>query len=602
MLAPATASADQVMARGFWVDTSGVAGLEEAQAATYTPFGTVMIEGFSPHPYWIRLDLPAGQLGGEDWIVRIRPAWHDEIRLYDTLSLGQEWVTGDRYRRSAEAYRSLNLNFRIPQSHQERSLFLRLDSAHSYLLQASVHPISDAIARDQRQFAFLMSYLAFLGFVLLISVITWFSDREQVLGLFCVQLVLAMLYGASIYGVFRMVFDGVISNGALDLINNLLIVAYPTGVLAFYRMFLMDYGVYAWMRQVFLAMMSVAVINVVLILFGVAELALRINNLVLMLATFLIFISPWVLIDHSQKPKQDSLPLWVARLATTGLATAGLVSLANTLGVPLSSNAALNSFLVHPFALAVLISILLQYRARERLKRVTAEHTAASQRVIEERATRETLQQFMGMLSHEIKSPLSVVSLAVDQGIKDPKLLGAAGRAVTDINQLVMRCLQTDQVEAGAFEPRRQRFLFNELVVTCTEGRPELSARVRMASDERAEVRGDVWFSQIILNNLLENALKYGHDGGQIDIALEPKTQDGQDGWVMRVSNAVEARERIDAARIFDKFYRGERAARRSGAGLGLYLSAALASQQGGTLTFNQPQATQVEFELWMPA
>jgi len=596
------ANADKVLARGVWADTSGVAGIEEAQDASYQPFLGVLSGGFSPDPHWIRLDLDAGQAGGEDWVVRIRPGWHDEIQLFDPVSAGQRWITGDRYPRSTEAYRSLNLNFRIPQSDHKRSLYLRLDSVHSLVFQVSVYPMADAIGQDQRQFAFMMSYLAFLGFVLLVSLVTWFSDREQVLGLFCVQLALAILYAASMYGVFRMVFDGVIGNATLDTINNLLILAYPTAVLAFYRIFLLDYGVYGWVSRVLLGIMAVSVINAMLIVFGISGPALQINNFMLLSATMVIVVSSWLLIDKSQKPKQDGLPLWAARLATTVMASWALVGLANSLGVPVSSNLALNSFLVHPFALALLMSIMLQYRARERLKRVTGEHAAASQRVIEERATRETLQQFMAMLSHEIKSPLSVVRLAVDEGIVDPKLLGAAGRAVSDINELVMRCLQTDQIEAGVLERKLQQFCLQDLIRVWSEGRPEVANRLTVASEERAEVWGDVWFSQIILSNLIENALKYGCETEEIEITLEPATQTGRHGWVLRVSNRIEARELIDSDRIFNKFYRGERAARRSGAGLGLYLSRELAYQQCGTLTFHQPNETRVEFLFWLPS
>jgi signal transduction histidine kinase len=104
----------------------------------------------------------------------------------------------------------------------------------------------------------------------------------------------------------------------------------------------------------------------------------------------------------------------------------------------------------------------------------------------------------------------------------------------------------------------------------------------------------------VIFNNLLDNALKYSPHGSLINVAIVREHH--PQGAVQRVSvaNQALAGPLPDAARLFQKYYRGDAVQRISGSGLGLHLSRLLARRQGGDLQY-EATALGITFTLVLP-
>jgi signal transduction histidine kinase len=102
---------------------------------------------------------------------------------------------------------------------------------------------------------------------------------------------------------------------------------------------------------------------------------------------------------------------------------------------------------------------------------------------------------------------------------------------------------------------------------------------------------------RIVMSNLVDNALKYGKEGEQVDVEL---LADGEH-LCMVVSNAIGIAGLPDSQRIFEKYYRAPRAHAFTGSGLGLHIAAALAQLLGGELRY-QPTDERVVFELRLQA
>ncbi len=104
----------------------------------------------------------------------------------------------------------------------------------------------------------------------------------------------------------------------------------------------------------------------------------------------------------------------------------------------------------------------------------------------------------------------------------------------------------------------------------------------------------------VIFNNLLDNALKYSPRGSAISVSIVRESH--PQGAVQRVSvtNQALAEPLPDAARLFQKYYRGDAVQRISGSGLGLHLSRLLARRQGGDLQY-QTAARCITFTLVLP-
>jgi len=106
---------------------------------------------------------------------------------------------------------------------------------------------------------------------------------------------------------------------------------------------------------------------------------------------------------------------------------------------------------------------------------------------------------------------------------------------------------------------------------------------------------------QIILNNLLDNALRYGAAGESVQLQVSSMTDaEGRDGLAFTVINKTGLASWPDPERVFHKYYRSPGAQSISGTGLGLYLVANIAKIIGGACSY-VPDEIHVRFELWLP-
>lgn len=565
--------------------------------SAWTSFKGGFNRGYQANPHWIRLDLRGEAQEVGRWVIQFHPVWHDQLRLYDPTISPDPQVTGDRYAFSASDYRSLSLAFEVPSAPEDRSVFVRIESPHSLMVTVDAKTLLDMVHEDQVYVAGVMGYLAFLGAVLLFSLGVWAADRERVVAAYCVQLFFSAAYGASMFGIFRLLNDDLLGSQLLNQINYALIVLYPSSVLVFYRLLYVDYGLCRWAQRSLDAFIYLGLASLLWVAVGQVAFGLAWNAWVLVFASAFAAMIPWFALTEQAKSPQAVLPVWMLRTAGALLLSGVVWVLARTV-FGAENDLALEGFLMHSFWLALAVAVMLHTRARRRLVYFKSAALAAQALAEEESTARKSLEQFINMLSHEIKTPLSVLGLAIEHGLADPTIKQKAVAAVGDIDQLVDRCLRMDQVASGAIQPDYQSFDVGALLQT---------VMLNTASPERFKVSGmreqpvvaDPWLSEVVLTNLLENALKYAPTDQPIDICLGQA--DPEAGWVgIRVMNPMPANAHLDINQLFEKFYRAERSKRHSGAGLGLYLSKALAKIQGGDLVYNanNPELFDIDFRI----
>ncbi len=117
-------------------------------------------------------------------------------------------------------------------------------------------------------------------------------------------------------------------------------------------------------------------------------------------------------------------------------------------------------------------------------------------------------------------------------------------------------------------------------------------------SDRCAAVTGEVRLIERVLDNLLDNAIRFTPKGGAVSVAC------ARDGDVVRVrvtdTGPGIATEDID--KIFDRFYRGRQPADTStNAGLGLSIARRIMALHGGELTASHQRGGGSEFAFWLP-
>jgi signal transduction histidine kinase len=212
---------------------------------------------------------------------------------------------------------------------------------------------------------------------------------------------------------------------------------------------------------------------------------------------------------------------------------------------------------------------------------------------------REEQDSFLSMLSHELKTPLSVIRMALGMEGIPGEIKEIATRAVLNMNAVVDRCLQSDRLRRGRMLPALGPCRIEEILAEL-ETASATPSRLAIQADKLPACRSDSQMLRIILDNLLDNALKYGAPRGTVRVVAAPASDKGQAGVRIEVANAPGTAGLPDPGRVFKKYYRAAAARSKTGSGLGLFISAGLARKIGARLRY-RPSADEVIFELWIP-
>jgi signal transduction histidine kinase len=226
---------------------------------------------------------------------------------------------------------------------------------------------------------------------------------------------------------------------------------------------------------------------------------------------------------------------------------------------------------------------------------------------IVQRRKPDATAEIIATVSHEIRSPLTTIKgftkTLIDRWDRlsdEAKLdmLRAVNADADRVTRLLTELLEVSRIEAGKLQLRLQRVDVRELaesVVTEMATRSEKHT-VRLADGDTVEARADPDKMRQVLNNLVENALKYT-DGGDVVVAY---VQD--ESWVeVSVRDEGPGIPVSQQKDLFGKFARRELAGAPSGTGLGLYISKALIEAHDGEMGVSSKEDTGSTFWFRVP-
>jgi heavy metal sensor kinase len=227
----------------------------------------------------------------------------------------------------------------------------------------------------------------------------------------------------------------------------------------------------------------------------------------------------------------------------------------------------------------------------------------------------EQQRQFMADASHELRTPVSILrgeaDIALQADDRAPaeyrEALGVIGDEARRLSRIVDDLFLLARADAGQQPLRSGELYLDELAGECVRAVRSLAVQrgVGLSCHAQGELpyRGDEPLLHRLMLNLLDNALKYSRTGGRVRLDLARR--DG--GYVMRVSDAGPPIEGETAERIFERFYRVDRARPREadgatgGAGLGLPIARWVAEAHGGSLRLARSTAEGNVFEVFLP-
>jgi two-component system sensor histidine kinase CiaH len=200
-------------------------------------------------------------------------------------------------------------------------------------------------------------------------------------------------------------------------------------------------------------------------------------------------------------------------------------------------------------------------------------------------------ENFMMAVTHELKTPMAIAKLNLEtlhkhhlEEEKKQKLLRMTLQEINRLDTLANNILVSSQLEAGRYRSPREELNFSDLVASAVEdfkNRYPNRQWVAMIEQE-ADITGDALLLQILVNNLLENAVKYSPREGKIECRLQLVNHTIR----LQVIDEGQGIPDNEKKKVFDKFYRiGNEATRTTkGTGLGLYLCKKIVEEHRGNI------------------
>ena len=235
----------------------------------------------------------------------------------------------------------------------------------------------------------------------------------------------------------------------------------------------------------------------------------------------------------------------------------------------------------------------------------------AERRRVEELARLSQLRaDFVSLVSHELRSPMAAV-IGAARTLQDrwrmltppqrESFLALIGDETTRLAELVGDVLDTSRIEGGTFSYSFEEVDLGRVVDEAVEAAVLAQQDVPVVASVRGalpEIRGDRARLRQVLANLIENAVKYSPEGGEVRVSAS-----AANGAVrIAVRDAGPGIPRDQQGRIFEKFGRVDvPGASKPGTGLGLFIARSIAEAHGGSLDVSSGPEPGSTFTLTLP-
>ncbi len=238
-----------------------------------------------------------------------------------------------------------------------------------------------------------------------------------------------------------------------------------------------------------------------------------------------------------------------------------------------------------------------------------------------ERAVERMRADFVANASHELRTPLAsligfIATLrgpAADDPPAQARFLEIMAEQAERMNRLIDDLLSLSRVEITEHQPPAELVDLGGVVERVLAGF-EISIKARRVrvdltvSDELPRVLGDTDQLEQVAGNLLDNALKYGREGGTIRVYAGPATPGGKypqrAGVLVSVADDGAGIPRQHLPRLTERFYRVDTGRSRAvgGTGLGLAIVKHIVNRHRGMLVIESEAGTGATFNVWLPA
>jgi signal transduction histidine kinase len=586
----------------------------------FEPVPDQVSRGFTRAAQWFRLEMPADLTG--EAVVVVQPSYLDDVRVY-TPDPGV--VTGWRLHQRGDRYPAPE-NFQSGpgfsvgvQPQAGGVLFVRVRTLNAHNIRVRVLP--PAVA-DRENTALLVGAGLYCGAVLAMAAAAAvaalvYRDRHWAANaMYQLATLGGMFFFCGLGGAFLLPDAPLLADQLASWFG---FIQYFICTL-FYRQLFREYGAPGWLLNLQWPLLLLLPLQILLTIGGRFDLAAQASALVLPLAVLfgglaVVFVRSDDVVLHN-----------LLRINTFGTTMFFVLTYVTHLGLitPHFLQLYPGAFISLMTAVVLHLTLLRRRELLGREQEGTQRALALVRQQVEfERRRRQEDGRFLGMLMHEMRSPLSVIAVAtgaLERKLDTKEEGGSPGKSVerdlrrigASVEQMrgVLRQVQAvselehhmgahiqdewpgfmlDRCEAGLLIGRLRDLLAEETRMDISELLPRAPGRL---------VRGSATLVEMMVRNLVDNALKYSPPESVVRCSCELRTGIFDVvGLTIRVTNRIGPVGPPDPTRLFDKYYRAPLAHQHSGSGLGLYWVRGTARLCGGDVEFEQ-QDDDVSFGL----
>lgn len=598
---------DHIVERAWFEDSTGKMTWQEVEKAPTRTYTGTLSKGFGQSAIWLKLRIDPGASATssqttDELVLRIRPVYLDDIRVYDPLAPGGlAGVTGDLHHPRNDKLQSLSFLVPVARGEQPRDVWVRLVSTSTRQIDVQALNLNDLNRRALTHSLMFAGYLGLIAILAIWGLVHWCFSRDAIVGAFGIAQIAALMFALVSLGHLKALWPHDWPAWVLDETATVFSITAVSAAIWFHVLLIREFTPRLWIGRLHHAMVALLPLKLCMLLLGWTTPALQLNMFEVLLAPPIFLGSVLAATGWRQpSPRRPTL----ARPVVIGFYAILVVMLMGAslpgLGMVNGSEIGLYIVQLHGLASALLLLLLLQYRSHviQKQQRETVLALERSQlQIQQEREIREEQEKLLAMLAHELKTPLATMHMRLDNNASGSREIRLA---IRDMNGVIERCQQTLQLSDHQLAPHPETVDMTDIVRDAASACAQ-PQRVQLDMPEHLPMCTDrqLWF--IALNNLLENACKYAAPETPIQVRVGTTMDNaGMRHLQLEISNKSGKAGTPDTEKVFQKYYRSPHAKRQAGTGLGLYLVRNLMHVMGGSIDYT-PTAGTVRFVLRAP-